>query len=57
MSTNCFRIVAGMEPFVDDFWVLRFSISFFNILLKDWGKIEIAWVKFGKNFHIFLVLL
>ena len=31
MSTCCFKIVAGMEPFIDDFWALRFT----NSLLKS----------------------
>lgn len=51
MSTCCFKIVAGMEPFIDDFWALRFTNSLLKSS-KETGEI----LKLGNNSRIFVIL-
>ena len=51
MPTHCFKIVAGIEPFVDDLLASRFNISFWHgISSKDTGeKLKLLCLMFGKN--------
>ena len=53
---NCFKIVAGIEPFFDDFLVLNFKTSFVTLCSVTFVNSKLFELISGKTSRIFLIL-
>lgn len=56
MSTYFFKIVAGMEPFIDDFWALRFTNSLLKSSKETGEILKLQRLILGNNSRIFVIL-
>ena len=56
-STHCLKVVTGIDPIVEDFFSLKFMISFLISSLETSWKVKLLETLFGKYPFIFFMFI